>query len=210
MVGTIIPMVHRAKQNEMNAAPLWSFAAGSVLGGTLLGGIFAGVGMIAARASGNRFGAARAQLLALVILSILYGLHELRLINVPALQFARQVPQSWTGRMSPTRCAFAFGFCLGGAIGTRIPMATFYVISLYAIFSGSVGMGILIMGLFGLSRALPVILLNSRIAVTKHREKEQAPFSAVVWRWATPVHLLNGLSLLFLSGYAGAAYLLTR
>ena len=209
MVGTIIPMVHRAKENKISATPLWSFTLGSVLGGTLLGGVLAGAGMLAVRAYGNRFSATRTQLLALVIFSALYGLHELSIIHAPVFQFSRQVPRSWTASMSAVRCAFAFGFCLGGAIGTRIPMATFYVISLYAFFSGKVAMGMLVMGLFGFARALPVILLNYGIAPGWADRKEETPFSAVVWRWATPVHLLNGLGLLFLSGYLGGGYFFT-
>jgi hypothetical protein len=85
------------------------------------------------------------------------SLVDLGVIRLSLPTRRRQVPMSWKylpGHWSP----FVFGFALGTGFATTIYLASFYAFILVAIMTNSPFIPLIAALLFGLSRAVPVVL----------------------------------------------------
>lgn len=133
------------------------------------------------------------------LLSAIYSLRELSLIRVPAPVCWRQVPRSWRSTLPVNLAAFYYGLGLGVGLATYVPVATFYVALLWAFVAGDPILGAIGMIMFGVGRALPLLLMASRMKNLD--ESSQVVLTLNAWKPA--VHLVNGLAL----GFAGSCLL---
>lgn len=194
MVGTILPFVYGERQQGKREVALWFHSAGYVVGaattGSLLGLLGAALplhalhidrGILALSAPGA--------------VSVLYSMRELGLVEVPAPQFRRQVPEKWRFQFRPKLAALFYGLGLGVGLGTRIPVTTFYVVVLWPMLIGSPLLGAMVLTMFGFGRALPLLcmapLLGTSDAVVRFES---------LYRLKPLVQVLNGIAL----GFAGA------
>ncbi|HMA36922.1 MAG TPA: hypothetical protein VKY74_20880 [Chloroflexia bacterium] len=92
-----------------------------------------------------------------ILLGGAYGLHELGVWRLPQPQRAWQVPNRWIAQR-PLLGAVAFGLVIGTGVLTFIPFTSFYLLLAWEVLTASPAAGALLGGLYGLARALPVLL----------------------------------------------------
>jgi len=130
--------------------------------------------------------------------SVLYSVRELGLIQVPAPQFGRQVPEKWRFQFRPKVAALFYGLGLGVGLGTRIPVTTFYVVVLWAMLVGSPLLGALALATFGFGRALPLLCMAPLLGSSDSSVRFES-----LYRLKPLVQVLNGMAL----GFVGACLL---
>lgn len=108
------------------------------------------------------------------LMALIYSLHELSLVSLPHPERQKQVPVWWKYRFHPYTMAGLFGFLLGIGFMTFIPTATFYIVMLIAVFSGSLIYSTSIFLLFGIARAMPLGLVGRTIRGVQTIERFQA------------------------------------
>jgi sulfite exporter TauE/SafE len=198
MVGTILPIVYRERQQKNSSSALWFYAAGCLVGGVCLGGLLGAIGTsIPWQALSIR---QRSVVLAVSgFLGLLYSIRELGLWRVPILQSTWQVPEIWRRVLSPQAASLLYGLGLGVGIATRVPVSTFYITVVWATLVGNPILGGIGMAMFGLGRAFPILwmgrLLNS--------SEEAVRLIQILPRWQPTIHMTNGLAL----GFTGSCFL---
>ncbi len=130
------------------------YLATSVLGATLLGTLLGVAGMYPV----HWIGIDHAVIVVAIALCI-FGLIDLQVLRVPRIQRDAQVPEWWRWHFAPEVSSALYGAMLGAGVLTKISFANFYAIMVWSLFSGSVTAAILIMGTYGLCRALPVVIV---------------------------------------------------
>jgi sulfite exporter TauE/SafE len=199
MAGTILPIVYGKSGNtlrEKHYIIIWLHVLGSLTGAAVVGSLLGAFGAVfpwdiipIQREALSVFG--------ISLLSLLYAVHEVGLYRMPTPQSYWQVPQIWS-RSMPTRVMASFyGLGLGVGLLTAIPVGTFYVITLGAIFTASPVLGAIILSAFGLGRALPLLCM----AYAFNNNDESYRFAPTIVRWQPAVHYINGLALSATSAY---------
>lgn len=126
-----------------------AYVAGSVLGGTAIGGLLGGLGAAVPRPGAT----ATAALVAAVCL--LAAALDLVRRGVPSLR--RQVDEDWLTRYRGWVYGAGFGFQLGLGVVTIVTTATVYATLALAVLTQSVAGGAAVGATFGMVRALPVL-----------------------------------------------------
>lgn len=128
-----------------------TFWVGSVVAATCLGAV---LGFIGALAGAEAWG-----LLGLVVIVLLYVNHQVGLSGWRVPSTCWQVPQewAWAGRM---RFSLVFGLLLGLGLVTIVKSWGIYVVVGGAFAQGDVLSGASIVGMFGLARGMPMILMS--------------------------------------------------
>lgn len=125
---------------------------GHVAGGGLLGALLGWLGHVL-----PEWRTAVLVLTAAVCLA--YGLGHVALLRLPLPNLPRQVPRGWMCALPWNVVALGYGFQLGCAVATRITIASVYPVLALAFVLGSPVQGALILGVFGLARAiLPAVV----------------------------------------------------
>lgn len=171
-----------------------SWLVGHVLGGALVGGL---LGSLAAP---RRLG--DAGLAGLAVLCLAGAIRELRLGRSPLPCWQRQVNRAWMWRLPWHVVALGYGLQLGSGVATRIKIATTFAALGCALLSGSAVHGALIMGAFGLVRALPPAALGPVLDSPDASRR----FSGLIDRHESRVRRLNGLALLAATVLLAAAW----
>lgn len=202
MVHTIAPVVYGQGSSERSALWRWLPAmalhiAGAVAGGVLMGGL---LGVLGARIPSEPARQAWGTAL-LGMLSLLYALHELRLLSLPYPQWQRQVQAQWRSRFHPYITALLFGIQLGVGYATFVSVATLYVITVAAVMAGSPGYGALLFGLFALARAGLLVPLAWQVRT----QRDGVWITCAMIATKPLVHLGNGWVLALASGWLLAA-----
>ena len=130
MIGTIIPTVCGNSSQHMSIRKpglLALHGLGYVIGAIAAGAVVSMVGqfiliLFVAKPTGGFV------FKAIGIVSVLYGLHELGFLRLPAPQSRRQVPQHWRHELRPSLMVFLYGLGLGPGFFTAIPATSFYVL----------------------------------------------------------------------------------
>jgi hypothetical protein len=190
MVGTILSMVHRERQQRKTTRILWLHSVGYLVGSALMGGMLAVLGKFAL---GGVPPTVRG-FLAFVLpgsIGLLYSAREMGLIKLPTPQCKWQVPHQWCYLLPEKLTSFLYGIGLGFALLTRIPVSSFYAAALWVVLVGEPLLGMICMALFGIGRALSLILLAPQ------RGADPMPLyvNGMVLRWKPVMHLVNGLTL---------------
>lgn len=163
MIATIGSLVQETstRLRWLLAVALYSVACTTTaaLSGALLGGI----GFVARSVASQLFQihatTANASLVSAMIgvVAVAYALSDLGYFRMPrpAVWFA--VPVTWWRWWKPYGASLAYGAALGVGVTTRIPFGAFYVLCLWCVAQGNVVSGAVVMGLYGLARALTLI-----------------------------------------------------
>lgn len=193
MIGTIIPTVCGNSSQHMSIRKpglLALHGLGYVIGAIAAGAAVSMVGqfiLILFVAKPNE----DFVLKAIGIFSVLYGLHELGFVRLPAPQSRRQVPQRWRRELRPSLMVFLYGLGLGPGFFTAIPATSFYVLVAAVLLQADPIYGALTFAVYGLGRVAPLIL----IFWTSVRSGRVSNLTRAVYSWRPLVHLSNGLML---------------
>ncbi|MPZ72110.1 MAG: hypothetical protein GEU74_02575 [Nitriliruptorales bacterium] len=154
MLGSISPVGEHARRQR------WWLTAGSYLvaslvGGAVVGGLFAGAGQLL-RVVLPLTPAARLVVLAVVV-AIAAAL-DTRLLPWPLPTWHRQVDERWLGTYRGWVYGAGFGLQLGLGVATIVPSAVTYAMLAAALLTVSVEQGVMIGVTFGAVRALPLLM----------------------------------------------------
>jgi hypothetical protein len=156
MVETIVPVVHGTRTWLISLA---LFAAGATSTAALLG-----LALGTALPAGGP-----AVVAAVAVFALVAAAGEAGLVNLPAVQLRRQVPERWRERYPQPLAALLYGSGLGLGFATYLPVSTLIVVAVAVAALLGAGDGALVLGAFGLGRALALIVATSRV-----RSHEQA------------------------------------
>jgi hypothetical protein len=197
MLGTLLPSVQPptgsgvSSKKSWQSGALWLHALGGALGGALFGVLVAAVGW--AVPVEDRWTAA---LLATGFVGVLYALREAALLHVPAPQSRRQVPNRWRWEMTRGWAAFLYGSSLGIGAVTPITSTSYYPVVVWILVRAEPALGGVILGLFGVARALPLFLPTFDADGLGLRTKTDR-----LLVWEPLVALVNGLALALVAGF---------
>ena len=155
MLASINPLGERSRNRTWWVTYAW-FVAGSVFAGALLGALLGGLGAIV---FGLLDPSTTAVGIAALVLGVVALAFELHVGGVPLPTVRRQVDEDWIPRYRAWVYAGGFGFQLGLGVVTVVTTPTVYLTWAFAVLTGSVTGGGVIGVVFGLARALPVLLV---------------------------------------------------
>jgi hypothetical protein len=183
MLSSISPLGERARATRWGAT-VTAYLLGSLLGGLTLGALAALVGALvpaSLRSSLTVTLAVGGVLVLLAVADLLASPTSGRqpLVRLPS--WRRQVDEQWLGRYRGWVYGVGFGVQLGLGVVTIITSATVYAVVLVVAWSGDLGVGLVVGGVFGLVRALPVVA-----AGRVHEPVALRRLLARVDRWARP------------------------
>lgn len=154
MIYVIVPLGQQAKDIRLWVARVIVYVVASILGGATMGFLFALLGKPLRLLF---FGNPLIPTAILGVASLLYALHELGVLRLSAPQSHWQVPNYW-GVSRPIAGTFVYGWMLGAGVFTFIPFASFYILLGWDMLSASLITGLLLGGLYGLTRGLPAMI----------------------------------------------------
>lgn len=189
MIGQITPLVQAARRVWITAVV--GHIVGATLSASLLGFVLGACGLIF---RANQWALPLDVLGGSVLL--LCALRDGDIWPWPLLTLHRQTPAWFLGVFGPLWGAFAWGADLGQGWTTNIVFTGYYGLLLWAIASGSPTLGAVLLGAFGLGRALPVLVVG-----LVRRDNE---LNAIA-----PLHLVrpvNAVALAVVAGYFLAAW----
>jgi hypothetical protein len=159
MLSSISPLGERARATRWGTT-VTAYLLGSTLGGLALGFLAALAGSlvpVTVRSSLAVTLAVGAVLLLLAGLDLLAAPGEGSRPRLRLPSWQRQVDEQWLGRYRGWVYGLGFGAQLGFGVVTIITSATVYAVVLVTVWSGHVGVGLVVGGTFGVVRALPVL-----------------------------------------------------
>ena len=201
MLTSISPLGERAR-----ASRWWVTTTAYVISSTL-GGVT--VGALAALLGGLVPEDVRSSpaVLLLVAAALVVGLVlDLGVGGARLPSWRRQVDEAWLGRYRGWVVGTGFGAQLGVGVVTIVTSSTTYAVLLLAALSGSVPVGALVGGVFGLVRALPLVMMvrvdtRERLWAVLRRVEYASPTAERVARLALAV----GAAALTAAALRGAA-----
>ncbi len=196
MIFVIVPLGKEAKDVASWLVRVVMYAAGTTVGAALLSlalgllgaglhTLLPGVGLEVAVA-------------ALGVAALVFALHELSVVRLPAPQVGWQVPASWM-RRSRLLGNTLYGLVLGAGIFTFIPFASFYLLLALELVAGAADLraAVLVGMVYGAMRGLPAVLGG----ISMLRLQNPLPVSdwliARLGRW----HALNALALMLVGAF---------
>jgi hypothetical protein len=183
MLSSISPLGERARATRWGTT-VTSYLLGSLLGGLALGALAALLGALVPANLRSSLAVTLAVGVVLVLLAVLDLLASPTsarrpLVRLPSWQ--RQVDEQWLGRYRGWVYGVGFGAQLGFGVVTIITSATVYAVVLVTAWSGDVRVGLVVGGVFGLVRALPVLAARH-----VHEPVSLRRLLARVEQWARP------------------------
>lgn len=153
MIGKIAPLVRGSSEGNRY---LLAHVAGGAIGGMCAGLVLAFAGlMLAETMSPDRS-------LVRIILGgtlLFLGLNDIGLMRSPIPGFARQTPASWVCTLGRVGGVGAWGWDLGLGFSTRLVNYSIWALPMFVLATGDFLQGVIIMVVFGLSRALTIALV---------------------------------------------------
>lgn len=203
MIGTISPLVQGEPRQWGRSSLL--HLVGSVGGGMAIFGLLSYIG-----ASTLTGVPAPARWLGAGLVALLLTFRGVHGLSFPLPQSHRSVPQSWWFDFGPNQASFAYGLVLGTGITTVIPFGAFYLLMVWAMLVANVPYGLMLGGVYGLTRGLPVLLAGLAFARAKRTPagdslRAMSMFSDRINRLAAPAQTLNRLLAGAFAGMAMAA-----
>lgn len=154
MLSSISPFGERARASRWWLTTT-AYTISSALGGLVLGLLAAGLGgLVPDRWRWSTAGFALAATVLLVGLAL-----DLRLGGTELPSWRRQVDEAWIGRYRGWVVGVGFGAQLGFGLVTIITSSSTYAVVVLALLSGTPWAGALIGVVFGVVRALPLVLM---------------------------------------------------
>ena len=187
MLTSISPLGERARASRWWLTTT-AYVLSSTLGGTAAGVVAALLGSLVPEAVRSS-----PATLVLVAVVLLVGLaFDLGAGGARLPSWRRQVDEAWLGRYRGWVVGTGFGAQLGVGVVTIVTSSTTYAVLLLCALSGSVTVGAVVGGLFGLVRALPLVLMarvdtRERLWAVLRRVEHAAPIADRVARLALAV-----------------------
>jgi hypothetical protein len=187
MLTSISPLGERARASRWWLTTT-AYVLSSTLGGTAAGVVAALLGSLVPEAVRSS-----PATLVLVAVLLLVGLAlDLGAGGARLPSWRRQVDEAWLGRYRGWVVGTGFGAQLGVGVVTIVTSSTTYAVLLLCALSGSVTVGAVVGGLFGLVRALPLVLMarvdtRERLWAVLRRIEHAAPIADRVARLALAV-----------------------
>lgn len=154
MVQTITPVVHGGSRRRW-AASLVLHVLGAVVSSALFGALLGATGAVLGAPWG------REGMLIVAVIAIAYATREVTGLRVPILELRRQVPEWWRGALGARTSSFLYGLALGPGVGTHLRHGTFVAIAVLVMTIGDPVVGAVILGTFGLARAIGVSVVSN-------------------------------------------------
>lgn len=152
MLSSITPLGERSRNNRWGVTVAW-YMAGSLLGGLSFGAALGGLGA----AARSVWWPERTPFLLIVGAVLVAALLMDLGVGGELPSVHRQVNEDWLSLYRSWVYGGGFGYQLGLGVVTIVPTAGTYVAYAMAFLSGSLAGGALIGGVFGLTRALPIL-----------------------------------------------------
>lgn len=132
------------------------------------------------------------------VASLVFALHELNVLRLPAPQVGWQVPASWM-RRSRLVGNTLYGLVLGAGVFTFIPFAGFYILLGLELAIGAMDLrAAVVLGMvYGVARGLPAVVGG----LTVLRGRNPVPVSDWLISHLGWWHALNGLILFLVGGF---------
>lgn len=197
MLSSISPLGERSRGTSFTRTAV-AYVMGSVLSAVVVGALLGGLGSLVpdeVRASLPVLGVLAVLLLVGLVLDVRSGGH-----GVPS--WRRQVEREWIGRYRDWVTGLGFGLQLGLGFVTIITSTTTYAVFAMEVLTGRWWAGAVIGAVFGVVRALPLVLV--RKVDTPQRLHE---VFALLETWAAPADTLARSSLIVSAVVAGIATL---
>jgi hypothetical protein len=156
MLASINPLGERARRTRWGRTVVW-YVLGSTAGGLLIGATAGAVGVGLRWLTTPSPAAIGIVVVAACVAGLLLDLGPAGL-RVPSRR--RQVNENWLGHYRGWVYGTGFGFQLGTGVATTVTTAAVYVLMVLAVLSGSMGSALLIGGVFGVVRALPLLAVG--------------------------------------------------
>jgi hypothetical protein len=153
MLSSITPVGEHGRRRNW-AVTATAYLVGSVAGGMAIGGVLGAAGSVLVGIVPWSEDHALVALAALAVAGIALDRGVLGL-RLPSWQ--RQVDENWLSTYRGWVYGFGYGVQLGSAVATIVPRSITYVALGAAVLTGSVTGGLVIGGVFGLVRALPLL-----------------------------------------------------
>lgn len=189
MIGTITPLVQEAKRTWVDAVV--GHVVGTGLSGSLLGFVLGACGLLLglhrwtpeARLAGG-------------IVFLMCAFRDVDLGHWALLSLRRQTPSWWLCAFGPKWAGFAWGIDLGQGWTTRIVFSGYYGLIFYAVVAASPVLSGLILGAYGLGRALPIFWAGTLV-----RRIELGQLSSAYVLRLPLIQRINAAVLAFVAGY---------
>lgn len=201
MLTSISPLGERARASRWWVTTT-AYVISSTLGGVAVGAFAALLGGLVPEDVRSSPAA-----LLLVAAALVVGLVlDLGVGGARLPSWRRQVDEAWLGRYRGWVVGTGFGAQLGVGVVTIVTSSTTYAVLLLAALSGSVPVGALVGGVFGLVRALPLVMMvrvdtRERLWAVLRRVEYASPTAERVARLALAV----GAAALTAAALRGAA-----
>ena len=154
MLTSISPLGERARGHRWQTTVAW-FITGAVVGGLIQGFAAGAIGLgVGVRSLHPLTAAVVVGVVAAVGVSA-----DLKLGGLILPSPHRQVNERWLDRYRPWLYASGFGLQLGLGAATQVYLAATYLVLVAALFSGSLAVGALIGGIFGLARGMSILVV---------------------------------------------------
>jgi hypothetical protein len=127
---------------------------GGLLGGTIVGVMLAFAGSVLWVFAPHVAAVLRMTLVPGLAAAL--GLADLGILHIPVFGVKRQTPKAWLCFFGPAAGVFTWGFDLGTALTTKLPLRSVAVLPVFAVLSGSLFWSVAVMATFGLFRTLTV------------------------------------------------------
>jgi hypothetical protein len=199
MLGTLLPGAQPPTGSgdalrSWRSTAVWLHVVGGLSGGAIFGLVVSLMGGLLPIEDRTM-----TALMAAGMVGALYSLREARLVQIPAPQSRRQVPNRWRWTMPIGMTAFLYGSSLGVGAATPITTTTYYPLVVWVLLTAEPSIGATTLGLYGFTRAAPLLLpvfdtTGPRLRTTIDR----------VVAWEPLVWLLNALALSLLAGFTFA------
>lgn len=190
MIAQITPLVQAAGRRTWLSATA-SHMLGSALSGSFLGFILGAVGLAIGL---ERWIPLTTWVLVFVLLFC--GLRDAGIVKWRLPSLRRQTP-AWCPRvLGMCWGAFAWGVDLGQGWTTLISFAGYYVLVLWAVLNASPIQGVLLLGAYGLGRALPVFVAGLKLQKANIASRS-------IWHveHQSMLYKINAAALAFAAGY---------
>lgn len=177
LVGAMTPLVQGGQTRWRYRAALLAHTLGAVFAGAAVGAL---LGLVGQRLLGATGVAGAGALVAIV--GVTLGLGEVGLVRLPVIQAPRQTVKQWREVLGAVGAPLAWGLDLGSGLTTYVPYAAYWLVPLAAVARADVLYGALVVGVFGLARALTVVAasLNTQEAAAIPSIGVGTPFHAVL------------------------------
>jgi hypothetical protein len=171
------PLVQGGYRKTSYPAALFAHTLGAVVAGVGFGLLLGFIGTSAVPRTPEEVRG-----VAVGVLGLVGGLGQLSVLPLRAPQVPRQTVKQWRELLGPVGAPLAWGIDLGSGLTTYVVHAGYWVLPLAALLQGSVLYGGLILGLFGLGRALTVVIasLAARESAAVPIIGDDSPFGCVL------------------------------